>query len=519
MAKTKLALWKHLRQHFIQEECSGFVCTLCPFATTLKHHMTFHWFSAHDDFKGFMCTECSYTCVSKSMLTSHMKTHSEVYQYNCGSCTYKTKFCNAMKKHLKDNLHIAGTVLNPDGTPNPFATIDVYGSKRGPRRKPFVEEKRESTETKDMPSTSGIIAPILSIPTSSASVLSIPISSTASTFLDSNSNVRLMSSVQMPSQRSPVQMPIQRSPVQMPIQRSPVRISPTQGSPIRMPTPISSIHSNSLVTANLATLNRMNNENGENPSINGQSLFPNNNNAFSILCQLLFKEIATREDVDNKEQNQVFRLLGNAQKYLASDPGHVIHVANTTAANGDLSDNARNIDEPSTSTTLISEAQPAAEEDEILNEPLDLSMSAMSKRENQPQFQESVASPSSRRNKRKRKAMKLAMKLEYPTTNEITDDNATQTWNTNQIYSESSLPTCLTASQSEEKNKTFDITYNANMCKTFICSHCHIIFANEIMHAVHMSFHNSTNPLICALCDEKSTNILSFFLHLIRTKH
>ena len=60
MAKTKLALWLHLHQHFIQEECSSFVCNSCPFATTLKHRMTFHWFSAHDDFKAYMCSECSY---------------------------------------------------------------------------------------------------------------------------------------------------------------------------------------------------------------------------------------------------------------------------------------------------------------------------------------------------------------------------------------------------------------------------------------------------------------------------
>lgn len=332
IAKTKLALWLHLRQHFTQEECSGFVCNSCPFATTLKHHMTFHWFSAHDDFKAFICSECSYACVSKSMLTSHMKTHSEVYQYNCGNCSYKTKFCNAMKKHLKDNNHQSGLVLNPDGTPNPFATIDVYGNKRGPRRKPFVEEKKELTDRtiEDIPTNLRMSPPISSISTPSASVLSIPISST--TILD------------------------------------------------------------------------------------------------------------------------------------LADP---------------------NIDQP-----------------------LDLSMSAMIKRQNQPQ--------SASFSKRKRKAVKL----EYPT---ITisekkfhiDDNATQTQNTDQTCTESSLSALLSQSDFQEKN----MTHNINIHKTFICYHCCIIFASEIMYAVHMSFHKVKSPFTCAVCDRKCTDQITFFLHLIRTKH
>ncbi|XP_018361601.1 PREDICTED: protein hunchback-like [Trachymyrmex cornetzi] len=334
MAKTKLALWLHLRQHFIQQECSGFICNSCPFATTLKHHMTFHWFSAHDDFKAYMCSECSYACVSKSMLTSHMKTHSEIYQYNCGSCSYKTKFCNAIKKHLKDSKHQPGLVLNPDGTPNPFATIDVYGNKRGPRRRALIEGKKELTETiEDISTNLRMTPPISSISTPSASVLSIPISSP--TILD----------------------------------------------------------------------------------------FPDSNT----------------------------------------------------------------------------------------DQPLDLSMSTMTKRQNQSQL--------ANFSKRKRKAVKL----EYPT---ITisekkfhiDDNATQIQNTDQTCTESSLSALLTASQSnlQEKNMTPDI----NIYKTsFICYHCCIIFASEIMYAVHMSFHKVKSPFTCAVCDRKCTDQITFFLHLIQTKH
>ncbi|KYN34312.1 Protein hunchback [Trachymyrmex septentrionalis] len=300
--------------------------------------MTFHWFSAHDDFKAYICSECSYACVSKSMLTSHMKTHSEVYQYNCGNCSYKTKFCNAMKKHLKDSKHQPGLVLNPDGTPNPFATIDVYGNKRGPRRKAFVEGKKELTETiEDIPTNLRITSPISSISTPSASVLSIPKSSTYN--------------------------------------------STTSDSP-----------------------------------------------------------------------------------------------------------------------------------NSVTDQPLDLSMSTMTKRQNQSQL-----ASISHFSKRKRKAVKL----EYPT---ITisekkfhiDDNVTQIQNKDQT--ESSLSTLLTASQSDLQET--NTTQNINIYKTsFICYHCCIIFANEIMYAVHMSFHKVKSPFTCAVCDQKCADQITFFLHLIQTKH
>jgi hypothetical protein len=37
--------------------------------------------------KPFKCTHCNYSCVNKSMLNSHMKSHTNVYQYRCADCT------------------------------------------------------------------------------------------------------------------------------------------------------------------------------------------------------------------------------------------------------------------------------------------------------------------------------------------------------------------------------------------------------------------------------------------------
>lgn len=466
--------------------------------------MTFHWFSAHDDFKAYVCKECQYSCVSKSMLTSHLKTHSEVYQYNCNSCTYKTKFCNAMKKHLKDTQHIQGSVLNPDGTPNPFATIDVYGNKRGPRRKPLekLAEVIEDRKMLDKSLISRTISPTLTVPTSSASVLS-PISS----ILDS------------PDAKNPVAL------------MSPVRMSPTKISPVRTSsTPVRSLTSQSyalvtdiLTKMGLGKINKI----GMNSKFNEQKLPRlSGDPAYSCLHQLMMREIQTREDT---EHEQAFLLLENAQKFLPRfNPKHSDQTMLDSAIGGDLSETIEESttsmtnDEPSTSTTLSSKLQKmGVEENGLPDEPLDLSMSAMSKTENQPELQpeESVANSTSRRSKRKRKK---TTKLEYFTINDCTNDDEIQTLNTNQNCTEPSLPAPLTTSQSDlqTKNETLNVTHNANIYNSpFICYYCRIIFANEIMYAVHMSFHNTTNPLTCALCDRKSANTTAFFLHLIRTKH
>lgn len=100
--------------------------------------MNHHWLSVHDGSKPFKCKKCPYSCVSKSMLTSHLKKHSNIYPYRCANCSYKTKFCNALKKHLRKKVHQPAMVLNTDGTPNPLSIIDVYGTKRGPKQKPTL---------------------------------------------------------------------------------------------------------------------------------------------------------------------------------------------------------------------------------------------------------------------------------------------------------------------------------------------------------------------------------------------
>ncbi|XP_072767405.1 protein hunchback-like [Anoplolepis gracilipes] len=163
VASTKMEYWEHMRCHI-----KGFTCSECSFVTKYKHHMNHHWLSVHDGSKPFKCIKCSYTCVSKSMLTSHLKKHSNIYPYRCANCTYKTKFCNALKKHLRKKEHEPAMVLNADGSPNPLSIIDVYGTKRGPKQKSSAEKQDELEQSINQNSinnsqlSSASISPILS---------------------------------------------------------------------------------------------------------------------------------------------------------------------------------------------------------------------------------------------------------------------------------------------------------------------------------------------------------------------
>ena len=50
--------------------------------------------------------------------------------------------CHSLKLHLRKYAHKPDMVLNSDGTPNPLPIIDIYGTRRGPKRKP--EESGQS---------------------------------------------------------------------------------------------------------------------------------------------------------------------------------------------------------------------------------------------------------------------------------------------------------------------------------------------------------------------------------------
>lgn len=74
------------------------------------------------------------------MLNSHMKSHTNVYQYRCADCTYATKYCHSLKLHLRKYNHKPATVLNSDGSLPQGLDAEAAGlslmMKRGPPRGP-----------------------------------------------------------------------------------------------------------------------------------------------------------------------------------------------------------------------------------------------------------------------------------------------------------------------------------------------------------------------------------------------
>ncbi|XP_076327297.1 uncharacterized protein LOC143234109 [Tachypleus tridentatus] len=134
----KTDFWEHCKTHIKTEKL--LTCPKCPFVTEYKHHLEYH-LRNHFGSKPFKCPNCNYSCVNKSMLSSHMKSHSNIYQYRCADCSYASKYCHSLKLHLRKYSHKPATILNRDGTPNPFPIIDVYGRKRGPRPKKHKMEE------------------------------------------------------------------------------------------------------------------------------------------------------------------------------------------------------------------------------------------------------------------------------------------------------------------------------------------------------------------------------------------
>ena len=63
-----------------------------------------------------------------------------------GILNFQLQYCHSLKLHLRKYNHKPAMVLNSDGTPNPLPIIDVYGTRRGPKKKPGDENLNLSPE-------------------------------------------------------------------------------------------------------------------------------------------------------------------------------------------------------------------------------------------------------------------------------------------------------------------------------------------------------------------------------------
>jgi hypothetical protein len=54
---------------------------------------------------------------------------------------------------------------------------------------------------------------------------------------------------------------------------------------------------------------------------------------------------------------------------------------------------------------------------------------------------------------------------------------------------------------------------------TFVCDHCRIAFADQVMYHIHMGYHGYNDPFKCNRCGHPSTDALAHNLHLMQAKH
>lgn len=142
---TKKDFWEHQKHHIKPER--QILCTKCPFVTEFKHHFEYH-VRNHQGDKPFKCPECTYSCVNKSMLNSHLKSHSDVYQYRCENCNYATKYVHSLKLHLRKYDHHPAVPLDHDGVPDSAPIIDVYGTRRGPKKRAVKTPGKQKKQSK-----------------------------------------------------------------------------------------------------------------------------------------------------------------------------------------------------------------------------------------------------------------------------------------------------------------------------------------------------------------------------------
>lgn len=452
IATTKMEYWEHMRCHI-----KGFTCSECSFVTKYKHHMNHHWLSVHDGSKPFKCKKCLYTCVSKSMLTSHLKKHSNVYPYRCADCTYKTKFCNALKKHLRKKEHQPAMVLNSDGSPNPLSIIDVYGTKRGPKRKPPVKEQEVSKNTVATTITndqlgSVVTSPLLSLHSPVARYLTVAA-------INGINDEHWINQNHIDKNQSVTTFP----------------------------------YSDLVAAFNLSS----------------HVLFREDVTSYENVQKMDHTRSSTLI-----EYSKILNTEDKMPKMFAQNLP-AIHFDTTN----DISErhSSDKITNESSTFMAVETTQLEYQRSECTDIPLDLRMAEVIGK-NQLQFQAlTQISTNSLKvtgtNKRKGKAIKLERRVikknmnEKPEQNEgvsfeFFPDNRTGFREVNQRIKDT---------KDEVVVDLFDTE--------FTCHYCEIIFGNVIMYAVHMGCHSFDDPYTCNICGQRCIDKLSFFLHIARSEH
>ena len=81
------------------------------------------------------------------MLNSHMKSHTNIYQYRCADCTYATKYCHSLKLHLRKYSHKPASILNLDGTIDHDTSSLLTMKRSGPKSSKHAKDEKERRDT------------------------------------------------------------------------------------------------------------------------------------------------------------------------------------------------------------------------------------------------------------------------------------------------------------------------------------------------------------------------------------
>jgi len=466
VAITKMEYWEHMRCHI-----KGFTCPECSFVTKYKHHMNHHWLSVHDGSKPFKCKKCAYTCVSKSMLTSHLKKHSNVYPYRCVDCTYKTKFCNALKKHLRKKGHQPAMVLNADGSPNPLSIIDVYGTKRGPKQKTFSDNKtRDRSQQSDDDATT-------------------------------------MTNDDQPGSAGPI------SP-----------ISPFE-SPVAAPCLAGT-------TANGTTDNAIEIDRDTINQSRPMMAFPYSDlvAAFNLSNHLLLRQdlratdYPQRSDIFLEYTDNVGECgLGNLPISGSFVQNFGLTCLDATGDDGDDgSDVCARVNDNTGGESSAFFMSQLPFEDESTNTPLDLRKTEMiGKQQLQLQLSVTDLPRTIGTNRRKGRAIKLERRFVERVDEELPANDA-ESFVSATVCDESAVLTErneIEGSDDVRTMKTIAPSMTVSIDDRLICHYCEIAFGDAAMYSVHMGYHGFNDPYTCNMCGHRSNDRLSFFLHIGRSKH
>lgn len=84
-------------------EIRNYVCEQCGACFYRKHALQDHQIALHNSENNFVCNECGISFKLKSILTRHMKNHSETKKYIC-HCKRVFKFASNLRRH-QVNVH------------------------------------------------------------------------------------------------------------------------------------------------------------------------------------------------------------------------------------------------------------------------------------------------------------------------------------------------------------------------------------------------------------------------------